>query len=818
MRTLIKDIYTSYKTSLWLLLFYALCLAIGTIIEKYYGTQTAKDLVYYNRGFFLLQFLIAYNFLLSTYKNRLFKIKRIGFLMVHLAFIVMLCGAMVSFFFSEEGVVHIREGETVDHYLVQNTSDKQTMRPLPFALELKKFTLTRYPGSESPSSYESDLLVHVDGEVRPVLIYMNNILDLKGYRFYQASFDKDELGTVLSVNRDVAGRNITYTGYALLFVGLILSIVGKNTRFRLLYKELQSLRKAAVVGLLLGFSLPMVAKPEPPLVWNVLQKFEVDKEHAKLFGSLPMQSTRGRMMPINTFSSEVLRKVHKSNTIGNMNSDQFLISLLTLPQMWMRVPFIAVPNEELSEEFSLTPELCTYMEFFDSRGNYVLQKSLDKIYEKLQSNRTKYDKDLLKLDEQVNTLYLLFNRKLLSVFPKEGDPQHKWYAPGDDLSVFSGKDSLFVGRIVDWYVEEVLQALKSGKWEKATEVLNMVQTYQNAKETSAVLNLKKIDAEVRYNGLEIFRWCKMGFLILGGLLLVLGFVGLFRTHKWMKWVERLLGAGVLIVFHYLMIGMTLRWYISGNAPSNSYETMIYVAWAVVVAGILFARRSTITFALSTLFGGVILFVSSLSWMDPHISPLVPVLKSPWLVSHVTLIITAYGFMGIACLLGITNLVLILINGKRKHELVQVRLKELTIINEMCLWIGLAFLTMGTFVGAIWANESWGRYWGWDPKEVWALITIMLYTVVLHLHLVKKYYSVWLFNLCTIVAFSSVLMTYFGVNYLLSGMHSYGNTDGVGNLFYYLVGVSLLIALLAWASRQCFLKQTKENLKNNQSIL
>lgn len=810
MKTLLKDIYTSYKTSLWLLLFYALCLAIATVVEKYYGAAVAKDYFYHSVLLFSVQVLLVYNFLLSSIKHRLLKPKRIGFLMVHFAFIVMLFGAAVSFLFSEEGIVHIREGEKVDHYIVQGSSNKQTVHPLPFELELRKFTLTRYPGSESPSSYESDLLVHIDGETRPALVYMNNILDLKGYRFYQASFDEDERGTILSVNRDVAGRNITYTGYALLFLGLILSIFGKHTRFRQLYKQLQSLRKVAAIGLLLVLSFPMVAQQEPPLVWNVLQKFKVEEDHAKLFGSLPMQSTRGRMMPINTFSSEVLRKVHKSSTIGGMNSDQFLISLLALPQMWMRVPMIALPNEELAEAFSLTPELCSYAEFFDSRGRYVLQKSLDGVYGKLQNDRTKYDKDLLKLDEQVNMLYLLFNRKLLSIFPKEGDPQHKWYAPGDDLSAFSGKDSMFVSRIITWYVEEVQHAFKSNEWDKATEVLTMVQSFQNARETSAVLNPKKIEAEVKYNGLEIFRWCKMGFLILGGLLLVLGFVGLFQTRRWMAWAKRILGAGVLVVFHYLMLGMTLRWYISGNAPSNSYETMIYVSWAVVVAGILFSRRSTITFALSTLFGGVILFVSSLSWMDPHISPLVPVLKSPWLVSHVTLIITAYGFMGIAFLLGITNLVLLLINGKKKHELVQERLKELTIINEMCQWIGLALMTMGTFVGAIWANESWGRYWGWDPKEVWALITMVLYAVVLHLHLVKKCDNIWLFNLCSVVAFASVLMTYFGVNYLLSGMHSYGNTDGLGHLFYYLVGVAFLITQLAYFSRQAYLKQAEED--------
>ena len=565
---------------------------------------------------------------------------------------------------------------------------------------------------------------------------------------------------------------------------------------------MQALRKVAPVGLMLLCCMPTEANDQ---LLEQLKKYKVDEAHATLFGSMPLQSTRGRMMPINTFSSEVLRKVYKENTIAGMNSDQFLISLLAMPDMWMRVPLIAVPNEEVTMMFSLTPEKCSYLELFDSRNMYVLQKALDKIYNKLQNDRTKLDKDIIKLDEQVNTLYLLFNGSLLSVFPKENDPNHKWYASGDDLSAFSGKDSMFVSRIMNWYREEVRNSLRSGDWTKSTEILTMIQTYQNARETSAVLDPTRIEAEVKYNKLEIFRWCKMGFLILGGLLLVFGFSTIFKTYRWVKWCIRLLGAGVLIVFHYLMIGMTLRWYISGNAPSNSYETMIYVTWAVVTVGILFSRKSTITFALATLFGGVILFVSSLSWMDPHISPLVPVLKSPWLVSHVTFIITSYGFMGISCLLGLTNLVLLSFPNNKNSHLLQERIKELTIINEMCLWIGLAFMTVGTFIGAIWANESWGRYWGWDPKEVWALITMVIYAIVVHLHMEKKYSSIWLFNLCSVVAFSSVLMTYFGVNYLLSGMHSYGNTDGVGNLFYYLLLAACLIMILACVSRNGYLK-------------
>ena len=228
--------------------------------------------------------------------------------------------------------------------------------------------------------------------------------------------------------------------------------------------------------------------------------------------------------------------------------------------------------------------------------------------------------------------------------------------------------------------------------------------------------------------------------------------------------------------------------------------MVYVGWATVLAGLLFVRRSTITFALATLFGGIILFVSSLNWMDPEINPLVPVLKSPWLMFHVAVIVAAYGFFGISCLIGLTNMVMMSILGKKNGEMLKTRITELSIVNEMALWVGLALMTVGTFLGAVWANESWGRYWGWDPKETWALITMVVYAVVAHLHLVKRWNNPWLFNLTSVVAFASVLMTFFGVNYFLSGMHSYGQNDNVNGIFTYLymaLGVVIVLAFLSY---------------------
>ena len=800
MKATLERILSSFITTIVLLLIYGFGLAVATFIEKYHGTAAAKAMVYYSPLFFLLQFLLVVNFLFVAIKFQYCKLHRWGIMVTHTAFIIILLGALTSFVFGEEGILHIREGESTDQLAVRQ-GDRTTFHTLPFTVELVKFTLTRYPGSASPSAYESEVLVHVDGTTRNERIFMNNVLDVKGYRFFQASYDPDERGTVLSVNRDVAGRNITYTGYLMLVIGLILALTGKNSRFMTLSRRLKELRtvaqSATVVLVLLALSVSASAKGEASPMLDIVQKYAVPTEHAAKFGALPVQSHSGRMMPVNTFSSEVLRKLHKAEKIGNLDSDQFLLSLLAMPDMWMRLPFIALSNKELANYYDLTDGECAYIQVFDSNGNYMLQEKLEEAYNKMPAERNRFDKDLLKLDEQINIFHQLINYQMLNLFPKENDPNHKWYAAGDDLSVFSGKDSMFVSHIMTWYLAEVQEALKSGDWAKSDEVVDMISTYQQAKNKTLDISPKRMQAEIKYNKIDVFRQCKKGYLILGGLMLVLSFAMLFKQKRWMKAGVWVLGIGISVVFLFHMYGMGMRWYIAGYAPwSNSYETMVYVAWATVLAGLLFVRRSPVTFALATLFGGIILFVSGLNWMDPEINPLVPVLKSPWLMFHVAVIVAAYGFFGISCLIGLTNLVMMSIAGKKNTDILKARVKELTIVNEMAMWVGLALMTIGTFLGAVWANESWGRYWGWDPKETWALITMVVYAVVAHLHLVKRWYSSWLFNLCSVVAFASVLMTFFGVNYFLSGMHSYGQNDNVHGIFTYLYAASAVVVILA----------------------
>jgi cytochrome c-type biogenesis protein CcsB len=786
-----KRYLSSYKATITLLLIYAVAMAIATFVEKDHGTEIAKKWVYYSPAFFLLQFLLVLNFFAAWSRYGYLKQKRWALLTVHLAFVVILGGALTTFLFGKEGTVHIREGHRTDEMIVR-TSDGVSVEKLPFVLELTDFRLNRYPGSASPSSYESDLLVHVDGKMQEAKIFMNNVLDVKGYRFFQASYDQDELGTILSVNQDVAGRTITYSGYFLLFCGFVLVFLTKNSRFRRLGHQLKNLREeskhlALILILLIGTTALQAQTTENQ------QNTTIPPEHAAQFAALPVQSG-GRIMPMHTLSSEIVRKVYKEQKMGQFNPEQFLLSFLAKPRLWIHEPFIAVDNSEISSLYGLPKDYASYVQFFDEKGHYKLLHQMQIIYGKSPAERSATDKDMMKLDERVNIVFQLLDYSLLRIYPDPNDDTHTWYPPNVNPSIFPKEDSLFVTDSFRNYLAEVSNSLQSGDWSKPGQLLAGIKEFQLKNDIGKHIDVGKIQAEISYNQLRIFDRCKLSYFILGGLLLVLAFMQLLKKRKWADVTIKILSIAILCAFLVHAFGMGMRWYIGGYAPwSNSYETMVYVAWATVLAGIIFGRKSTITMALATLFGGIILFVSGLNWMDPQIGTLVPVLKSPWLMFHVAIIVAAYGFFGIGFLLGIVNLSLTAF--AKKSELIRFRIKELSITNNMALLVGLALMSIGTFLGAIWANESWGRYWGWDPKETWALITMIVYSIVTHIHLVKKRDDLWLFNLLSVLAFASVLMTFFGVNYLLSGMHSYGVTDGVSAVFIYIVLAFVAIGIL-----------------------
>ena len=688
--------------------------------------------------------------------------------------------------------MHIREGETVSN-MMRDEGAGMGNTSLPFSVTLDDFRLQRYPGSHSPMSYESDLVIK-KGDEAPVqaTVRMNKVIDIDGYRLFQSSFDPDEQGTILSVSYDRPGMQLTYIGYFLLFAGFVLTLFSKKSRFGRLRRELGEMKKNMPYCVLFLLALSGVAGGQTVHA----QQPCVSSQHAGKFGSLVVLNPNGRLEPVNSYTSAILRKLYGADKLNGINSDQFFLNLLSFPDEWGAYPFIKVDNKELLQRFGRSGKYIAWEDVFDSEGNYILTDEVNDIYAKPASERKRMDSDLLKLDESVNIVYRIMQHQLLPLFPDENDAQGKWYSAGDELNVFQGKDSLFVSKIMDWYIYELGNGVRSGNWEEADKIVGMMNIFQQAKSKTPAIDNQRVKAELLYNQLNLFFWCRLAYLILGGILLFIACGEIIADFKWGKKVCGILIALLVIAFLAHTSGVLLRWYISGRAPwANAYESMICTSWMLVGGGLLFARRFRILPALAGLLGGIMLFVAGLNHLNPEITPLVPVLQSYWLMSHVAIIMIGYVFFALCALTGLFNLILMSLLSATNRVKLQFRIREFTLLNEMAMILGLFFMTAGTFLGAIWANVSWGRYWGWDPKETWALISIVVYALVLHIRFIPllKGKTTWCFNLLSVVAILSVIMTWFGVNYYLSGLHSYGKTEG-GDLLLWIWGAGLCVVL------------------------
>lgn len=789
-RSYLKTMFYSWKITLILLVHYVILLAAATFVEKSQGTAVAREAIYNNPLFYLLQLLLVVNFCATAWKARLWQQRKYGILVLHISFIVILLGALVTSLFGFEGIVHIREGETA--CFMQTTAAR---RPLPFCIRLDDFRLVRYPGSRSPSSFESFLTISSEAKgPRSEHIYMNKVIHEQGYRLYQSSYDSDEQGTILTVNNDAAGTAITYTGYLLLLAGMLLTLADKQSRFRHLTRQL---KRAAPIFLLL--LLPTAASAQKTDTEHLL-KNTLPERQARQWGRMQIQCPTGRIEPVDTYTDKLLRKIYRSDSFEGLSSEQVIIGFLLNPTYWSNVPFIRQANKELQQAYALPPgKYIRFFDVFDEDGRYLMSEAVEAAYARPAAERTRLEKDLLKLDEKVNILYSLRQGKMFALFPLPGDEGGKWYSAGDDLSVYSGRDSLFVSKIMPWYLSEAAAALCTGNWESAAEVLSMMNVYQQKQSAVPLLSDKQVSWELFYNKARLFFWSAMGYMAVGLLLLIFAVWQLLRPKRWLKAIILPLTALVVAVFLLHTSGIGIRWYISGRAPwANAYESMIYVAWATALAGLLFIKRSGTTLALAAFFAGIILFVANLNFMDPEITPLVPVLKSYWLMIHVAVITASYGFFGISFLLGLLTLGFMCAGSPAKADVLGAHIRELRIINEISLHIGLYLLTAGIFLGAVWANESWGRYWGWDPKETWALITMVVYAFILHARAVPLLRTDYAFSVMSVLGLAAVLMTYFGVNYYLSGLHSYGGGDTPPGLAAVFVVYACALALMGVA--------------------
>ncbi len=712
------------------------------------------------------------------------------------------------------------------------------LKPLPFDVKLNDFIADKQPGTDdvySAFASEVTILDRKDGDY-DYRIFMNNILDHSGYRFFQASFDTDELGTILSVNHDAWGTRITYLGYILLYFGLMAIMFAKHTRFDFLRTQLNKIKtkKKTLFSIALLLTAITVSKAQThstttthsstnasvkndrakdkKIIDSVLKENSPPKASADKFGRLVIQDLDGRMMPVNTYASELLRKLSKKDTYEGLDATQIFLSIQENPLFWYNVPIIYLKGKKADTVRDIigvdySQKYVTLADFFTNEGVYKLQPYRQEAYKTNQNLRNAYQKEFIEADERVNLLYNTTVGEYLKLFPIPDDENNTWTSSVENQkNNVHIKDSLynnFINKGLKAYFYMLNKAKKTGDFSESNNLVDAIKRTQRKYGAEVMPSEKKIDTEILYNKYDIFKKLFSWYMYAGTLMFVLLIVQIFKSKsKILNLSVTIFKYSVITLFILHTLGLIARWYISGHAPwSDAYESMIYVAWATMLFGLLFGKKSDITIAATAFVAAMILMIAHWNWMDPSIANLQPVLDSYWLMIHVAVIVGSYGPFTLVMILGLVALLLMLLTNKDNKDKMWLNIKELTIINEMAMTVGLVMLTIGNFLGGMWANESWGRYWGWDPKETWALISIMIYAFVLHMRLIPGLRGRFGFNLMSIFAYLSILMTYFGVNFYLAGLHSYAKDDQEISFLYATIFVVSVLLLSFFAHKK-----------------
>ncbi|WP_300918958.1 cytochrome c biogenesis protein CcsA [Helicobacter rodentium] len=701
---------------------------------------------------------------------------------------------------------------------------------LPFAIALKDFQLDRYAGSMSPSSYSSEVVLidPANNIEKPYRIFMNNVLDYGGFRFFQSSYDLDEQGTILSVNRD-PGKIPTYIGYTMLTLGLLWAFFAKNGRFYRLgqYLKTQNLVVAFAISLGILSAIPLHANPQmaenpqtenpqsvnphegkdfeiPPitsesildLIKNLKEKSGI---HSEKFGRLIVQDFGGRMKPVDTLAMEYLHKMTKKDSFLGLSNMELFLGMMVYPNEFKKVKMLAVSTPKLKEIIGVDKNE-KYIAFEDlfAGDTYKLSNYLEEANRKKPAMRDRFDKDVMSVDERVNVAYLIYTAQALRILPSFSGEGNKWFAPSEAIASFDKENASQLQKLFGAYFNSFHYGLVENNWENADLALEAFNGIQNKFGAALIPPKMQIDLEIFLNHYNPFKNLMPLYLLFGIVLFGIVLVQIFRHKNADILASRLIHwvIALLVLAHTIALG--LRWYVGGHAPwSNAYESMIYIAWAAGISGVVFFRKSYLAQSMASFLAGISLFVAHLGFMDPQIGNLVPVLKSYWINIHVSIITASYGFLGLCFMLGALTLLLFVFRSQKYPELDRTIL-TLHTINEMAMILGLAMLTIGNFLGGVWANESWGRYWGWDPKETWALISIVVYIIVLHARFIPKGNNPYVFASLSVIAFYSILMTYFGVNFYLSGLHSYAAGDPlpIPVFLYYFVAATILLIVFA----------------------
>lgn len=926
MAQIIKTLFCSMKMALLLIGVYATACAIATFIEKFDGTLAARLWVYDAFWFEILHLWLALCLIGCFITSKAWQRKKYASLLLHSSFIVIIIGAGITRYYGFEGLMNLREGQSVNfistntHYIfiqikspqgdteyvriptyidekINHTINQRlsffdkpfTLRTgellespmpnllvldvnidflgkntqakivregneaptkesitmldvegykvflawgvdniaLPFSIKLKKFELERYPGSNSPASYASEVeVLDKPNPPMPFRIFMNNVLDYGGYRFFQSSYHPDEKGSILSVNND-PGKTPTYIGYTMLILGVIWLLFDKNGRFATLGRFLKTQKFLSLLlcsGLCFALLSPQstyastppqedfspLSDDKMPPLQDIPSMIEALADTSSLvsdFDRILVQDFGGRIKPMHTLANDYIHKLTQKRTFKGLNPSQVFLGMLFYPQEWQSIKMIATKSPKLREILGLDKDekYIAYIDVFTPQGQYVLQNYVEAANLKSPSSRDTFEKDVISVDERINYAFLIYTGQVLRIFPDSKMENNQWLYPLEAISSAVAQSDMQKARelmsIYKTFAQGMQQGVDTNDWKQATQAVQDIRAFQQKNGGALFISPVKVDSEIWLNVYNPFYQLTYPYILISIVLFIIVLVGILKNVPTRPLIHKVFYILLLGLFILHTCALGLRWYVSEHAPwSNAYESMLYIAWAAILSGVIFFRRSNLALCASSFLAGITLFVANLGDMDPQIGNLMPVLKSYWLNIHVSVITASYGFLGLCFMLGLITLIMFLLRSEKRVQ-VEHSILALSALNEMSMILGLFLLSVGNFLGGIWANESWGRYWGWDSKETWALISIGVYAIILHLRFIVSKNFPFVFASASVIGFFSVLMTYFGVNYYLTGMHSYAAGEAAPVPLWVKIMVVGIILLIIAASKK-----------------
>ena len=738
------------------------CMAAATIVEKSQGTDYAHAHYYGAWWFILIWAVLA---ALGAFYIIKRKVKCASTLALHLSFIIILAGALLTHISAKRGMIHLRIGQPTDTYMAQDEEQGMKEEKLPFSLCLQKFEAKMHDGTNAVADYSSKFTV-IDGDDKSEgEVSMNNIYSHRSYRLYQSSYDEDGKGSVLAINADPYGIPVTYTGYALLFISLVWMLFDPKGGYRKLLKS-PLLKKGALMAALI-LSMGNIQTLHAESATGNLQNAVLPKETAEKFGELHILYN-DRICPVQTFALDFCKKIYGARSYQGLTAEQVLSGWVFYGNTWANEPFIKIKSGEMKTAMNL-PDYASLNTFFNREmGGYTIGQYVQEYYN---GQQDKFHQQAADIDGKIQIIMELREGISLKVLPYtftknvKATKDHSfikagtttWFSPVDKLpQAVEHQHALYIRNVFSLLNGDV----KAGNTSRVNEFFVKMKKYQEVSSGNSLPTATQYKAE-RIN--NAFPFATILFMAN----LTLGFIALFYTiyrmtkKKEIKVLNIALPILLGVSFLALTFGLALRWIISGNIPmSNGYESMLTVAWFVMLISILMQLRIRIVMVFGFLISGFFLLVSHINQMDPAIGQMMPVLNSPLLSIHVSIIMMSYALLSLTFICGIMGICL------RSHG------EELQALSRIFLYPALTTMGFGIFIGAIWANVSWGNYWSWDSKETWALITFMIYAVVVHTQSLPVFRKPLVYHIYITLAFLSIAMTYFGVNYFLTGMHSY----------------------------------------------